>query len=138
MRVVCLSSFDESQEKDRTAIEKVKQWIDRLEKPAEGQLTPIKTQEELLENLKALTDVDLLILAAHGYPNGDLRMRDGARAAASDLVAALKAGALAKKALLFVFACNGILSPAFPSLFPRKGAAREWSSGQGAWPSRTR
>jgi hypothetical protein len=122
MRVVCLSCFDESKRDSLTAIEKVKQWIELLKKPSEFiQIGNTKNLLDALSDQTTLKGVDVLILAAHGYSDGNFQMRDGTAAAASDVVGALKKGALPEKAVLFVFACNGAKSGELLSLFPANG-----------------
>lgn len=124
MRVVCLSCFDESTPKDFAAIEKVRLWIERSDGPSNRHFLQIGNRRELLDALShptKLRDVDVLILAAHGYSDGDFHMRDGNKAAASDVVGELRKGALPEKAVLFLFACNGAKSTALQSLFPANG-----------------
>ncbi len=124
MRVVCLSCFDEAKSNDHGAIEKVRQWVEGLKEPFDGRFISIGNGARLFRALSdrtELNDVDVLILAAHGYSDGDFQMCDGGHAAASEVVRALKTGALREKAVLFVFACNGARSQELLSLFPSDG-----------------
>jgi hypothetical protein len=115
MKAVCLSCFAV---KDEQALNDVKNRLGDLNGST---FRTVKNWAQLKQDVAdpaLLEDLDILILAAHAYGTGEeLEMRDGTRVPVGDVVAALKAGGLAEKAIVFVFACNGGMSGHWHRLF---------------------
>ncbi len=84
---------------------------------------PVKDFAQLKVDLAdplLLKDLDILILVAHAYETGEeFKMRDGTYVPVGDVVAALTQGKLPERASVFLFSCNGIMSPHWHQLFAK-------------------
>jgi hypothetical protein len=120
VRVVCLSGFKEAETDDRNALKDVTDALDGLQESTNFDLTPIDGPTKLVDALKddGLKDVDVLVLAAHGYPGGLLKIGGKGFAKPGEVVDALKQRKLPKDAILFIFACSAATSPELNTLFP--------------------
>lgn len=115
MKAVCLSCFADT---DEQAINDVKNHMKDLNGSTFRRVKDSAQLKQDLTDAALLDDVDILILVAHAYDNGEqLMMRDEKMVPVSEVVTALKAGKLPEKAIFLVFACNGGMSRHWHELF---------------------
>ena len=112
---MCLSCFTDEEEKDISDL-KI-----RLRDLNGSVFRPVKNFAQLkvdLANPLLLKDLDILILVAHAYETGkEFKMRDGTYVPVGAVVTAIKQGKLPERASVFLFSCNGIMSPEWHELF---------------------